>query len=77
MAERRRLAALHQQRVLAHLAQRRRTALACYTRSLRDTPPNVISFIICFPIYHRLLHGPTVTILGCHAEIPGLGEILV
>ncbi|XP_045536834.1 amyloid-beta-like protein isoform X2 [Papilio machaon] len=40
VAERRRLAALHQQRVLAHLAQRRRTALACYTRSLRDTPPN-------------------------------------
>lgn len=41
VAERRRLAALHQQRVLAHLAQRRRTALSCYTRSLRDTPPNV------------------------------------
>ncbi|XP_045451817.1 amyloid-beta-like protein [Melitaea cinxia] len=40
VSERRRLAALHQQRVLAHLAQRRRTALACYTRSLRDTPPN-------------------------------------
>ncbi|KAJ2951573.1 hypothetical protein O0L34_g13725 [Tuta absoluta] len=40
VAERRRLAALHQQRVLAHLAQRRRTALACYNRSLRDTPPN-------------------------------------
>ncbi|XP_047028162.1 amyloid-beta-like protein isoform X3 [Helicoverpa zea] len=40
VAERRRLAALHQQRVLAHLAQRRRTALSCYTRSLRDTPPN-------------------------------------
>ncbi|XP_048483397.1 amyloid-beta-like protein isoform X2 [Plutella xylostella] len=40
VSERRRLAALHQQRVLAHLAQRRRTALACYTRSLRDTPPS-------------------------------------
>ncbi|XP_064073147.1 amyloid-beta-like protein isoform X4 [Vanessa tameamea] len=40
VSERRRLAALHQQRVLAHLAQRRRTALTCYTRSLRDTPPN-------------------------------------
>ncbi|CAH0727152.1 unnamed protein product, partial [Brenthis ino] len=40
VSERRRLAALHQQRVLAHLAQRRRTALACYSRSLRDTPPN-------------------------------------
>ncbi|XP_028034590.1 amyloid-beta-like protein isoform X2 [Bombyx mandarina] len=40
VSERRRLAALHQQRVLAHLAQRRRTALACYTRSLKDTPPN-------------------------------------
>ncbi|XP_034832549.2 amyloid-beta-like protein isoform X1 [Maniola hyperantus] len=40
VSERRRLAALHQQRVLAHLAQRRRTALSCYTRSLRDTPPN-------------------------------------
>lgn len=44
VAERRRLAALHQQRVLAHLAQRRRTALTCYTRSLRDTPPNVSFF---------------------------------
>lgn len=40
VSERRRLAALHQQRVLAHLAQRRRTALACYSRSLRDTPAN-------------------------------------
>lgn len=41
VAERRRLAALHQQRVFAHLAQRRRTALSCYSRSLRDTPPSV------------------------------------
>ncbi|XP_032518272.2 amyloid-beta-like protein isoform X2 [Danaus plexippus] len=40
VSERRRLAALHQQRVLAHLAQRRRTALSCYTRSLKDAPPN-------------------------------------
>lgn len=40
-AEQRRLAALHQQRVLAHIAQRRRDALACYTRALADVPPNV------------------------------------
>lgn len=40
-AEQRRLAALHQQRVLAHIAQRRRDALDCYTRALADTPPNV------------------------------------
>lgn len=56
VAERRRLAALHQQRVLAHLAQRRRTALACYTRSLRDTPPNVSShpsFILQSASYER------------------------
>lgn len=54
VAERRRLAALHQQRVLAHLAQRRRTALTCYTRSLRDTPPNVSFFYYLIVILNEI-----------------------
>lgn len=55
VSERRRLAALHQQRVLAHLAQRRRTALACYSRSLRDTPPNVSSFAKSKSIIYNIM----------------------
>lgn len=40
-AEKRQLAAMHQQRVLAHINQRRKEAMACYTQALTDQPPNV------------------------------------
>ncbi|XP_077289117.1 amyloid-beta-like protein isoform X3 [Arctopsyche grandis] len=55
-AEQRRLAALHQQRVLAHIAQRRRDALACYTKALADSPPNTHRVQKCLQKLLRALH---------------------
>jgi E2 domain of amyloid precursor protein len=43
-AEKHQLAAMHQQRVLAHINQRKREAMTCYTQALTELPPNV-SFI--------------------------------
>lgn len=40
-AEKHQLAAMHQQRVLAHINQRKKEAMACYTQALNDQPPNV------------------------------------
>lgn len=40
-AEKHQLAAMHQQRVLAHINQRKREAMICYTQSLTEMPPNV------------------------------------
>lgn len=35
------MAAMHQQRVLAHINQRKREAMTCYTQALTEQPPNV------------------------------------
>lgn len=40
-AEKHQLAAMHQQRVLAHINQRKREAMTCYTQALTELPPNV------------------------------------
>lgn len=40
-AEKHQLAAMHQQRVLAHINQRKKEAMTCYTQALNDQPPNV------------------------------------
>lgn len=40
-AEKHQLAAMHQQRVLAHINQRKKEAMTCYTQALNDMPPNV------------------------------------
>lgn len=40
-AEKHQLAAMHQQRVLAHINQRKREAMSCYTQALTEQPPNV------------------------------------
>lgn len=40
-AEKHQMAAMHQQRVLAHINQRKREAMNCYTQSLTEQPPNV------------------------------------
>jgi len=34
---------MHQQRVLAHINQRKREAMTCYTQALTEQPPNVSS----------------------------------
>lgn len=40
-AEKHQLVAMHQQRVLAHINQRKKEAMTCYTTALNDSPPNV------------------------------------
>lgn len=40
-AEKHQLVAMHQQRVTAHINQRKREAMLCYTQALNDSPPNV------------------------------------
>lgn len=40
-AEKHQLAAMHQQRVLAHINQRKREAMTCYTQALTEQSPNV------------------------------------
>lgn len=40
-AEKHQLAAMHQQRVLAHINQRKKEAMTCYTQAVNDQPPNV------------------------------------
>lgn len=40
-AEKHQLAAMHQQRVLAHINQRKKEAMSCYTQALNDPIPNV------------------------------------
>lgn len=40
-AEKHQLAAMHQQRVLAHINQRKREAMTCYTQALTEMSPNV------------------------------------
>lgn len=43
-AEKHQLAAMHQQRVLAHINQRKREAMTCYTQALTEQMPNVSIF---------------------------------
>lgn len=45
-AEKHQLAAMHQQRVLAHINQRKKEAMNCYTQALTEQPPNVSNAII-------------------------------
>lgn len=45
-AEKHQLAAMHQQRVLAHINQRKKEAMTCYTQAVNDQPPNVSLFSV-------------------------------
>lgn len=40
-AEKHQLVAMHQQRINAHINQRKKDAMNCYTRALNDDSPNV------------------------------------
>jgi len=40
-AEKHQLYTMHQQRVLAHITQRKKDAMVCYTSALNENPPNV------------------------------------
>uniref|UniRef100_A0A1Y1MPM3 Amyloid-beta-like protein n=3 Tax=Neoptera TaxID=33340 RepID=A0A1Y1MPM3_PHOPY len=55
-AEKHQLAAMHQQRVLAHINQRKKEAMTCYTQALNDQPPNTHRVQKCLQKLLRALH---------------------
>lgn len=55
-AEKHQLAAMHQQRVLAHINQRKKEAMSCYTQALNDQPPNTHRVQKCLQKLLRSLH---------------------
>ncbi|CAG9836545.1 unnamed protein product [Diabrotica balteata] len=55
-AEKHQLAAMHQQRVLAHINQRKKEAMSCYTQALNDVPPNTHRVQKCLQKLLRSLH---------------------
>ncbi|XP_017109076.2 amyloid-beta-like protein isoform X9 [Drosophila bipectinata] len=55
-AEKHQLAAMHQQRVLAHINQRKREAMTCYTQALTEQPPNAHHVEKCLQKLLRALH---------------------
>ncbi|XP_055715596.1 amyloid-beta-like protein isoform X1 [Phlebotomus papatasi] len=55
-AEKHQLAAMHQQRVLAHINQRKREAMTCYTQALTEQPPNAHRVEKCLQKLLRALH---------------------
>ncbi|KRT85318.1 hypothetical protein AMK59_2419 [Oryctes borbonicus] len=55
-AEKHQLAAMHQQRVLAHINQRKKEAMSCYTQALNDQPPNIHRVQKCLQRLLRALH---------------------
>ncbi|XP_052127408.1 amyloid-beta-like protein isoform X2 [Frankliniella occidentalis] len=55
-AEKHQLVAMHQQRVLAHIGQRKKEAMTCYTTALNDSPPNTHRVQKCLQKLLRALH---------------------
>lgn len=55
-AEKHQLAAMHQQRVLAHINQRKREAMGCYTQALNEQPANSHRVQKCLQKLLRSLH---------------------
>lgn len=55
-AEKHQLVAMHQQRVLAHINQRKKEAMTCYTTALNDSPPNTHRVQKCLQKLLRALH---------------------
>ncbi|XP_019881094.1 amyloid-beta-like protein [Aethina tumida] len=55
-AEKHQLAAMHQQRVLAHINQRKKEAMSCYTQALNDPIPNTHRVQKCLQKLLRSLH---------------------
>ncbi|XP_039293208.1 amyloid-beta-like protein [Nilaparvata lugens] len=55
-AEKHQLVAMHQQRVMAHINQRKKEAMACYTQALNDNPPNTHRVQKCLQKLLRSLH---------------------
>lgn len=55
-AEKHQLVAMHQQRVMAHINQRKKEAMTCYTQALNDSPPNTHRVQKCLQKLLRSLH---------------------
>lgn len=63
---------MHQQRVLAHINQRKREAMTCYTQALTEQPPNVsrTPLDLSLPLP---LHAPPATPKDCLANLVFIG----
>ncbi|KDR08899.1 Beta-amyloid-like protein, partial [Zootermopsis nevadensis] len=55
-AEKHQLVAMHQQRVMAHINERKKEAMGCYTQALNDSPPNTHRVQKCLQKLLRALH---------------------
>lgn len=55
-AEKRQLIAVHQQRVLAHINERKKESMECYTQALNERPQNVNKIRKCVEKLMRVLH---------------------
>ncbi|XP_067011782.1 amyloid-beta-like protein isoform X1 [Anabrus simplex] len=55
-AEKHQLVAMHQQRVMAHINDRKKEAMGCYTQALNDNPPNTHRVQKCLQKLLRALH---------------------
>uniref|UniRef100_A0A182MRY3 E2 domain-containing protein n=1 Tax=Anopheles culicifacies TaxID=139723 RepID=A0A182MRY3_9DIPT len=55
-SEKHQLAAMHQQRVLAHINQRKREAMTCYTQALTEQPPSKLLRALHKDRAHALSH---------------------
>ncbi|BES93060.1 beta-amyloid precursor protein C-terminus [Nesidiocoris tenuis] len=55
-AEKHQLVAMHQQRVMAHINQRKKEAMTCYTQALNDSPINTHRVQKCLQKLLRSLH---------------------
>ena len=56
VSEKRQLSAVHQQRVLAAINEKKRDAMACYTDALNETPANTHRIQKCLEKLLRSLH---------------------
>lgn len=54
-AEKHQLAAMHQQRVLAHINQRKKEAMTCYTQAVNDQPPNVSLSLLLLGCFFNII----------------------
>ncbi|XP_055607742.1 amyloid-beta-like protein isoform X3 [Uranotaenia lowii] len=72
-SEKHQLAAMHQQRVLAHINQRKREAMTCYTQALTEQPPNSHRVEKCLQKLLRALHKDRAHALSHYRHLLGSG----
>uniref|UniRef100_A0A8W7NYP2 Amyloid-beta-like protein n=1 Tax=Anopheles atroparvus TaxID=41427 RepID=A0A8W7NYP2_ANOAO len=72
-SEKHQLAAMHQQRVLAHINQRKREAMTCYTQALTEQPPSSHRVEKCLQKLLRALHKDRAHALSHYRHLLGSG----